>query len=488
MFRRPLPFVAALAVAASALAFASQAAAGGPEMSFGAAEDVVRAPDLVTAKAKMTLFSLAGFSAIRITSQWLPGQVAPPESELEILRNVAAAAQLTGVKVYLSVYPPGSRSTPLTPEAREQFAGYLTVLAQQLPAVDDVIVGNEPNLNRFWLPQFNPDGTDAAAPAYLALLARSYDALKAVDPAVRVWGGALAPRGVDRPGTGRDTHSPVVFLKDMGAAYRASGRTLPIMDGLAFHPYADSSGQSPDTPHPKSTTIGLADYDRLIQSLARAFDGTAQSGSTLPILYDEFGVESQIPAGKAKAYTGAEPKTTRPVDEITQGQYYGRALQLAFCQPNVVGILLFHSQDEPALASWQSGVYYADGTPKSSLYAVRDALARARGGSIARCDGLELDVIPAKVRFPTQQELRRGSRNVRFTCPLDCVWELRAARAASGDTLARVTGYGRAGQPLVGSLKGRKLGTGTVRFSLTLTHPVNPGVPQTRDSRTLSIR
>ena len=102
------------------------------------------------------------------------------------------------------------------------------------------------------------------------------------------------------PAPGRDTHSPVAFLKDMGAAYRASGRTLPIMDGLAFHPYADCFGQSPDTPHPKSTTIGLADYDRLIQTLATAFDGTAQAGTSLPILYDEFGVESRIPAGKAK--------------------------------------------------------------------------------------------------------------------------------------------------------------------------------------------
>jgi hypothetical protein len=487
MFRRLLPFAVALSLAASALVVAPPAFAAGPTMSFGAAEDVVRAPDLVSAKAKMTLFRLAGYSAIRVTSQWLPGQVAPPESELEILRNVAAAAQLEGVKLYLSVYPPGSRATPLTPEAREEFAGYLTVLAQQLPSVDDLIVGNEPNLNRFWLPQFNPDGTDAAAPAYLALLARSYDALKAVDPTVRVWGGALAPRGVDRPGTGRDTHSPVAFLNDMGAAYRASGRVLPIMDGLAFHPYADSSGQSPDTPHPRSTTIGLADYDRLIQTLATAFDGTAQSGSTLPVLYDEFGVESQVPAGKAKAYTGAEPSTTRPVSEITQGQYYGRALQLAFCQPNVVGILLFHSQDEPALSSWQSGVYYADGTPKSSLYAVRDALARARGGSIARCDGLALDVTPTSVRFPTQSELKRGTRTVRFTCSLDCAWELRASRAPTGNLLARVTGYGRAGLPLVASLGRRKLGTGAIRLSLTLTHPVNPGVPQTRDSRPLSL-
>ena len=477
-----------LFVAALLLVLAPAARAGGPSMAFGATEDAVRSPDLVATKARMTLLRLAGFTSVRVTAQWLPGQLAPPEVELQALRNVAAAGELTGVAVYLSVYPTGSRSTPLTPEAREQFASYVTVLVQQLPAVKDVIVGNEPNLNRFWMPQFNPDGSDAAAPAYLAVLARSYDAVKAVRPAVRVWGGALAPRGNDRPNTARDTHSPVVFLRDMGAAYRASGRAEPIMDGLAFHPYADSSGQSPDVPHPKTTTIGLADYDRLTATLGKAFDGTEQQGSTLPILYSEFGVESTVPPGKAKAYTGKEPATTKPVDETTQAQFYERALQLAFCQPNVVGILFFHSQDEPALASWQSGVYYADGTPKSSLYAVRDALARARGGSIARCDGLALDVTAAKVRFPTQAELAKGRRDASFVCELDCAWELRVVRVAGGATAARLRGYGRAGIPVVASLRGRKLGTGAVRLTLTLTQPVNPGAPVTRESRVLSLR
>jgi len=457
-------------------------------MQFGAAEDVVRAPDLPSAKAKMTMLRLAGFSSVRVTSQWQGTEAAPSEAELAILRNVAGAAQLSAVRVYLAVYPTGSRVTPLTPEARELFANYLTALKQQLPSVKDVIVGNEPNLNRFWLPQFNPDGTDAAAPAYLALLARSYDAVKAVDPATRVWGGALAPRGIDRAGTGRDTHSPVAFLKDMGVAYRTGGRTLPVMDGLTFHPYADTSGQSPDTPHPNSTTIGLADYDRLIRTLGTAFDNSPQAGTSLPILYDEFGVESQIPTGKAKAYTGAEPATTKPVDEITQGAYYQRALQLAFCQPNVTGIFFFHSQDEPALASWQSGVYYADGTSKTSLYAVRDALTRARGGSVARCEGLGLDVVATKVRFPTQAELARGFREVRFTCLLDCSWELRVMGATNGDTRARLIGVGRAGSPLRVSLKGRRLGSGQVKFSISLTHPVNPGVPQMRESTTLSLR
>ena len=41
-----------------------------------------------------------------------------------------------------------------------------------MPDLQNFIIGNEPNLNRFWLPQFDPDGEDAAAPSYVALLAR----------------------------------------------------------------------------------------------------------------------------------------------------------------------------------------------------------------------------------------------------------------------------------------------------------------------------
>src|SRR5207248_2155156 len=81
-------------------------------------------------------------------------------------------------------------------------------VARALPSVRDFVIGNEPNLNRYWLPQFGLDGSDVAAPAYESLLAKTYDALKAVSPKITVLGGAVSPRGVDRPNTGRDTHSP----------------------------------------------------------------------------------------------------------------------------------------------------------------------------------------------------------------------------------------------------------------------------------------
>ncbi len=85
----------------------------------------------------------------------------------------------------------------------------------------------------------------------------------------------------------------------MGAAYRASGREQPLMDIFAIHPYLERSAIPPSTEHPIGTSIGIADYDKLVGLLEEAFDGTAQEGGDLPIAYTEFGVQAEDPGEQA---------------------------------------------------------------------------------------------------------------------------------------------------------------------------------------------
>jgi hypothetical protein len=462
-------------------------AAAGPGLVVGAVEDDVRTSSIVEAESRMALLRVSGFRAVRVTSFWLPGQTEPSEGELRILKNVAEAAERHNIRVYAAVMHPGSRTTPLTGEARADFSENAAALVRAVPDIRHVIVGNEPNLNRFWLPQFELDGSSAAPAAYLSLLGETYDALKAVSPAVRVYGGAISPRGSDRAGGIRPTHSPTRFIEEMGIAYRSGERTAPVMDALAIHPYPDNSSQPPTTAHPLTTTIAIADYDKLVTLLGQAFDGTAQPGSELPILYAEFGVESLIPARKAGLYTGTEPTTTKPVDEATQATYYRQALSLGFCQPNVEGILLFLSRDERARPAWQSGVYYVDGTAKSSLAKVRGALDRATGGSITRCPGLRLPVQASHLRFGTRAGARKGIFRASFRCALDCVWQVRVENAVTHATKLSRRGRAFVDQTVEVDLGPKRLGPGTYRYTLRLVHPVNPATPTIRAGATFTL-
>jgi hypothetical protein len=363
--------VVALALAPAALA--------GPSLRIGAVEDAAIWQD---PGAEMALAKLAGFDSIRMTAQWSAGQTVLPPGQVSRLQRAVLFASMNGINPIVSIYNPGGSSTPSDPGARAQFVEFAKTVVTDLPGVTTFIVGNEPNSSLYWQPQFDGSGGDAAAKSYEQLLAATYDGIKAARPTATVIGGALDPHGSDDPAGARSSHSPTTFIRDLGLAYRASGRTAPIMDIFDEHVYADTSALPPSMPHAGST-IAEGDYGKLVALLGKAFDGTAQRGSTLPIFYGEYGVETAIPAAEASHYSGAENETT--VDEATQARYYAEAFRLALCQPNVVGIMVFHVVDESSLGAWQSGAFYADSKPKSSVAAIHDAAVAARGGSAARC-------------------------------------------------------------------------------------------------------
>jgi hypothetical protein len=268
----------------------------------------------------------------------------------------------------------------------------------------------------------------------------------------------------------------------MGRAYRNSGRTLPIMDALALHPYPDPRG-SVVRAHPRSTTIGIGDYGKLVRVLGRAFNGTAQAGSTLPIVYAEFGIESKIPRAKRRAYNHLKTKAARAgVTEGRQAVRYRQALAVAQCQPTVVGLLLFHVTDERDARAWQSGLYYPDDTPKTSLAGVRDAAQLAREGKLARCATTKRVNPVERVSFP--EDVRR----VDLVCDRPCRYvaelvPLPAEESGAGvpSTSALSTeGEGAPGEEQAVGLVSEELAPGRYRYVVRVRAIDSPGAAVVR--------
>ena len=269
-----------LLLAVATLALAAGPAGAGPNLVIGAAENAVVSADEATVAAQLGLATAAGLDAIRVAVPWSPGQTAPDPSALAAYSTTARQASLGGIRLYFEVYPASRDAVPNDETRRAEFSEYLRGLALALPQVRDYVIGSQVNSSAFW-PQ------DArAAGDYVALLASAYDALKGVDPGIQVIGGALNAQAA--PGT---------YVLALGKAYRASGRAAPIMDAFAIQPSNASSGQPPTLVHPSGETT-IADYARLVANLKRAFANTIQPGATLPIVYDGYGVQTEVPRGE----------------------------------------------------------------------------------------------------------------------------------------------------------------------------------------------
>jgi hypothetical protein len=185
--------------------------------------------------------STIGLTESVVSVRWDPAQ---PESipDEEHLAAVIAAAKEKGVNVVLALYPAKARA--VADNGPAGFVEFCRRAATAFPDAAAFIVGNEPNQPRFWQPQFNADGRQVSAAAFLTVLAGCYDVIHAAGK--QVIGVGLSPRGNDNPRAPSNVStSPVRFIRALGAAYRASGRRQPIMDGFSFHPYPNANSDTP---------------------------------------------------------------------------------------------------------------------------------------------------------------------------------------------------------------------------------------------------
>jgi hypothetical protein len=365
-----------------------------------------------------------GLQENRITLAWDPDQPTTIREKEQLDRYVAnAAAQ--GIRVMILISP--TRVRALTSSAATgQFVRFVAQVARTYPQIKDFGVGNEPNQPRFWQPQFLNSGKSVACGNYERVLAQAYDSLKAVDRNITVIGVSLSPRGNDNPlAAVNASTSPIRCIRDLGLAYRASGRKRPIMDELAFHPHPNSytDGYRVGYRWPNAGTSNLA---RIKQAIWDAFRGTAQptfaekgkpvSRAALPPLrvrLNEVGWQVSIPESSMDAYYGRE-SVARLADERFQADNYAAVIPYFACDPSVRSLLYFGLVDEPDLDRWQAGLIRADRTRRPSFAAVQSALRRG----LARCTRRpttwrhKTTVIGAVARFG---ERRRSASDTSWT-------------------------------------------------------------------------
>jgi hypothetical protein len=321
----------------------------------------------------------AGGTENRVTVLWDPDRPLHVIDEGFLDRSLPVATA-KGIKVVFHVYPLGPTAITARPDAAADYAAFLAKLAKAYPQVREYVVGNEPNQPRFWRPQFSLSGRALAASAYVDLLAKSYDALKEVDPAIRVIGLGLSGRGNDIPfATSNASTSPVRFLRDLGAAYRASGRTLPLMDELGLHLYPRSDRDSV-LAGDRWPRAGLVNLARIKQAFWDAFAGTAQPTveNGLKLRIDEIGWQAAVPAARRDAYHGRE--TALATSEKAQAANYAKVIAMASCDRSISALYLLHLRDDADLERYQSGIRRADGSARPAYAAVRTAVAKAKKG------------------------------------------------------------------------------------------------------------
>ena len=373
-------------------------AGAAPGMLVGARDDGLKWSTASTVAAARDL----GLRALSITLGWAPGQV--DLGPLDQLLMSQAVTGSDGIRVVVSVFNQGQ--APLEPVARDEYCKYVGRVLTRYPQVNDVVIWNEPNLPFFWRPQYDFVGTTEAPARYQELLARCWDVLHALRPSVNVVAPATSLWGNDNPNAfSNASHSPVAFIKAMGAAYRASGRTLPLFDTYGHHPYPARSNERPWSTHSDEQVVSLGDIDRLLATLREAFGGTAQRlpQDGLPIWYLETGYQTQIDEQKQSLYTGIETwpgslpdrvpgaQQAKPPDESPapdQATQLTDSIRMTYCQPAIAAIFNFLIKDETELERWQSGLLWADGTRKDSYDSFRSVVREVNEGRVD-CDQLK---------------------------------------------------------------------------------------------------
>ncbi len=301
MRRSVIAAVVLVAAVATAVVLVTGQGTGRSRLIVGGVEDAAKWSNPA---GNMELATRAGFGTIVLSSVWTRPETTPDNPELERLRAAIDAARAVGIRPIVAVYS-FSGDTPVAAADRVEFGSYAAAILRGIPELRTISLGNEPNSNTFWMPQFGRDGTDAAATAYFELLETAYPLVKAASPHVTVIGGSLAARGGDKPHGARPTHSPTRFIEDLGAAFRSSGLAYASVRPLLDPPLP---GELLDPAHRARPALDLDRDRRLPESSWRSSRG-----------------RSGVRRRSSTASTGSRPRSRAPSRVSTRAPVRARS-------------------------------------------------------------------------------------------------------------------------------------------------------------------
>jgi hypothetical protein len=223
---------------------------------------------------------------------------------------------------------------------------------------------NEPNLSAYLTPQWTRRGhhwLPASPSIYRGILNAFYAGIKSTNPGAQVIAGGTAPFG-DPPGGSRMT--PVTFDR---AVFCLSGRALTPLpcpqpahfDILDHHPYAVGS---PFTHALDPGDVSIPDLAKLSTPLAKAErTGRVLPAGSKPLMVTEVSYDTDPP----DPHGVAQPKAALWTEETLYELW----------SEGVNTISWYLIADQPPIpnyaATYQSGMYLINGTPKLSEQAFR---------------------------------------------------------------------------------------------------------------------
>ena len=328
----------------------------------------------------------------------------------------------SGVVVELNVTPP----FPVDPTGVAALAAYAASLAQQVPALRDLVLAPAPS------------PSVVTPTAYATVFTAVRDAVHGVVPTLPV---AAAIDGAQKPKSA------------VPALVRALGGVAP--DAVAFRP----------APLPATNLWTAANIPQLVAALAKGFGGTAP-----PVLIDGLATPTTIPPAEAAPYAGAPP-AAGAVSPIAQGTAYTAAITAAACSPNVTAVILDRLVDNPTAAP--SGIYYASGDAKEGLNAVTAAAANAQRG-LTVCPGVAMPAAAGTIAFPVG--LSSGAAaTVQLACVRDCVYLVTLDNAVGRPVVATRGLLTGGAAPVPVTLPKATLAPGAYTVDVRLAGQVNPG-------------